>query len=284
LTIGAGNTPGLWKFPGYVDEVRISKGIAVYKSNFAVPNSPLSNVIQTASFLLPDGNPIAVLCKKVEQATTDGTGGAGFGATAVGSPRVWTYTYNGLGQRLTVTGPRGNLATGDANYAADTTSYVYYPTTVAGSYTFGDLASVTDAAGHTTTYPLYDANGRVLQSVDANGTTTSYTYAPRGWLTSRTVTPAGGVGSQVTSYAYDGVGQLKTVTQPDGEQVNYTYDNAHRLTGVTDSAGDSIGYTLDALGNRTAEQVRDPSGNLNRQITRVYDALNRLQAVTGALQ
>jgi YD repeat-containing protein len=234
--------------------------------------------------LLPDGNPIAVLCKKVEQATTDATGGAGFSATATGAPRVWTYTYNQWGQKLTATGPRGNLATSDPNYAVDTTTYAYYAATVAGSYTMGDLSSVTDAAGHVTSFPLYDANGRVLESIDPNGTTATYTYAPRGWLLTRTVTPAGASTSQLTQYGYDGVGQLKSVTNPDGTQVLYAYDNAHRLTAVTDSAGDSINYTLDAMGNRTTEQVKDPAGNLARQITRVYDALNRLQTVTGALQ
>ena len=38
------------------------------------------------------------------------------------------------------------------------------------------------------------------------------------------------------------------------------------------------------MGNRTNEQVKDPSGTLARQTTRVYDALNRLQTVTGAIQ
>jgi hypothetical protein len=31
-----------------------------------------------------------------------------------------------------------------------------------------------------------------------------------------------------------------------------------------------------------AEQVKDPAGNLQRNITRVYDGLNRVQQVTGA--
>jgi len=234
--------------------------------------------------LLPDGSPIAVLCKKVEQGTTDATGAAGFGATTSGAARIWTYTYNQWGQALTATGPRGNLASTDPDYAPDTTTYVYYPATVAGSYTMGDLASVTDAAGHVTSFPLYDANGRVLQAIDPNGTSTTYTYAPRGWLLSRTVTPPAAGTSQVTQYAYDGVGQLLAVTNPDGTQVKYSYDAAHRLTTVTDSAGDSINYTLDAMGNRTGEQVKDPVGNLARQITRVYDQLSRLQTVTGALQ
>jgi len=238
--------------------------------------------------LLPDGNPIAVLCKKVGQATTDSTGAAGFAATASGNPRVWTYTYNGYGQVLTSTGPRGNLQGTDPNYAAATTTYQYYATTDTGNtpphYQMGDLQQATDAAGHVTTYPQYDGNGRVLQQVDPNGTTTAFTYFPRGWLATRTVTPPGSSTSQVTTYAYDGVGQLRTVTQPDGSQISYTYDAAHRLTQITDSAGDSINYTLDAIGNRTQEQVKDPAGNLARQVSRVYDALNRLQTVTGALQ
>jgi hypothetical protein len=43
-----------------------------------------------------------------------------------------------------------------------------------------------------------------------------------------------------------------------------------------------VTYTLDAMGNKTGEQVKDPSGNLQRNITRVYDALNRVQQFTGA--
>jgi len=36
----------------------------------------------------------AALCSKTIQATTDTSGAAGFGATASGTPRVWTYTYS----------------------------------------------------------------------------------------------------------------------------------------------------------------------------------------------
>ena len=41
-------------------------------------------------------------------------------------------------------------------------------------------------------------------------------------------------------------------------------------------------YSLDNAGNRVGEQVKDVQGNLQRSITRVYDALNRVQQVTGA--
>jgi len=71
-------------------------------------------------------------------------------------------------------------------------------------------------------------------------------------------------------------------TLPDGTTLGYSYDAAHRLTGVTDARGNSVTYTLDNAGNKTGEQVKDPSGTLQRNVTRVYDALNRVQQVTGA--
>jgi hypothetical protein len=51
-----------------------------------------------------------------------------------------------------------------------------------------------------------------------------------------------------------------------------------------DTLGSSVSYTLDASGNRTGEEVRDPGGALQRSIARSYDALNRLQQVSGAPQ
>ena len=80
----------------------------------------------------------------------------------------------------------------------------------------------------------------------------------------------------------DNAGQLTGVVMPDATAMSYSYDAAHRLTGVTDAKGNTVSYTLDAMGNKTSEQVKDPSGNLQRNITRVYDALNRVQQVTGA--
>ncbi|MES2538380.1 MAG: DUF6531 domain-containing protein [Pseudomonadota bacterium] len=203
---------------------------------------------------------------KTVQATNDATGAEGFGAATSGAARRWTYTYNNVGQVLTAKGPRT-----DAN---DVTTYAYD--------TQGNLATVTNALGHVTTLSNHDAHGYPGRITDANGITTDMTYHPRGWLTSRTLSGAGI--TETTTYAYDGVGQLTQVNLPDASSINYTYDPAHRLTAIADSLGNRIGYTLDAMGNRTREQVIDPNGQLTRQITRVYDALNRLQQITGGTQ
>ena len=71
------------------------------------------------------------------------------------------------------------------------------------------------------------------------------------------------------------------MTQPDASHIDYAYDDAHRLVGVSDSLGNKIEYTLDNAGNKTAQKVSDPTGSLARQMSRVMDALGRVQQTTG---
>ena len=85
-------------------------------------------------------------------------------------------------------------------------------------------------------------------------------------------------------FGYDSVVQMTSVNLPDGARLAYTYDAAHRLTAINDHKGNRIDYTLDAMGNRTAEQMKDPGGVLVGNITRVIDALNRVKQLTGAGQ
>lgn len=206
-----------------------------------------------------------VLTKTI-QATTDATGAQAFSATLTGAADKWTYTYNAVGQVLTIDGPRTD--------ATDKTTYAYGAS--------GNLVTITNAAGHVTTLSNYDAHGHAGRIVDPNGIATDLTYHPRGWLASSTVTD--GAAIETTTYAYDGVGQLTSVTLPKGAKILYTYDDAHRLTAIADSLGNKITYTLDNMGNRINEQVKDPGGALARQTSRLYDALNRLQQVTGGVQ
>jgi YD repeat-containing protein len=181
------------------------------------------------------------------------------------------------------------ITKGIARYAASFTPPVQaFPNSAtaavnpnATGHSAGDLKSVTNAAGHVTQFTLYDATGRVRQMMDPRGVVTDTAYTPRGWTSSVTVTPPGGT-ARTTSYTYDNAGQMTGAALPDGTTLGYSYDAAHRLIGVTDAKGNTVTYTLDAVGNKTGEQVKDPSGNLQRNITRVYDALNRVQQVTGA--
>nr|WP_316640723.1 hypothetical protein [uncultured Roseateles sp.] len=218
-----------------------------------------------ASALLPDGKPIVVLCRQVEQATTDTNGALGFSATLQASVpnRVQQYTYNLFGQVLTAKDPLNN-----------TTTYAYHSDTTA-AHTKGDLQSITNALGQVTQFTQYNPHGQLLQQIDANGITTDYSYDLRQRLTS--VAVAG----QTTQYVYWPTGLLKRVIQPDESFVAYEYDDAHRLIAVSDNRGNRIDYTLDNAGKRTAEVVKDSGGVLSRQVTRAMDALGRVQQTTG---
>jgi YD repeat-containing protein len=218
--------------------------------------------------VLPDGKPIAALCKRVEQSTTDADGHLGFsaGLQAGVANRVSTWTYDALGQVLTAKGPRTAVN--------DTTTTAYYGDTTA-DHTLGDRYTVTNAAGEVTTFNQYDKYGNVLQSTDGNGIVTLNTYDARQRLLTRSV------GGETTTYAYDAIGQLTRITQADGSWVGYEYDDAHRQVAVTDHLGNRIDYQLDNAGSKTSERVKDPSGQLRRSMARVLDALDRLQQTSG---
>ena len=201
-----------------------------------------------------------------------------------------TYTYSsavpGLVLTKVIDGPRT-----DVN---DISTYNYYPhdatctpssatpiidpitnTSPANLGCRGQLQSMSNALNQTTTYDRYNHHGQVEQMTDANGLVTTSTYDLRQRLLTRTV------GTETTSLVYDGVGQVTQLTLPDASQLNYSYDAAHRLTDVQDSLGNKVHYTLDTEGNRTNETTTDPANVLTKTLSRSYDALNRLQQVTG---
>ena len=213
-----------------------------------------------ASALLPDGRPLAVLCKKVEQATTDVNGAAGFAAAsqAGAAALVWTWTYDAQGLVATETDPRGS-----------TTSYVHNA--------FGQLTRKTNSLGHITTY-AYNPAGLVSQINEPTGLIRRMTYTPRGWLATSTLS-AGGV-NLATAYIYTADGQIRSVALPNGHTITYNYDAARRNTGWTDNRGQSAAYTIDPAGNATEEQVRNTGGAMALQIRRNINALNRVQSET----
>ena len=182
---------------------------------------------------------------------------------ATGASRTWTTTYynSGLyGQVHTQDGPRTDVA--------DVTSYTYYNCTSGAQC--GQVQTVTDALGHTTTFNSYDANGNPLSIADPNGVVTTLTYDLRQRLKTRTV------GGELTQFSYYPTGLLQKVIQSDGSYLSYIYDAAHRLVEIDDASGDRLTYTLDAVGNHIGTQSYDPSGNLARTQTSVYNSLGLL--------
>ncbi len=192
--------------------------------------------------------------------------------TSTHATRTWTttYTYGAVPGVLVQ-----KVEDGSRTDVADVTTYDYYPADASciGGHLGcrGQLQQVTDALGHVTRLTRYNAHGQVEELIDANGLTTTLAYDARQRLTS---IDAGG---ETTTYTYDPAGQVTKVARPDGSYLVYGYDAAHRLTQIQDNLGNTVSYTLDALGNRIQEEAHDPSGQLARSQSRVYDALSRLQ-------
>ncbi len=174
--------------------------------------------------------------------------------------RNWSYSYNSLGLIETTDGPRTDVQ--------DVTTYDYDAQ--------GHLTSVTNALGHVTQLSNFDSYGNPQNLIDANGVSTSLSYTVQGWLAS--VSTAG----STTSFEHDTVGLITKVTRGDGSWLSYTWDGARRLTKITNNLGETIEYSLDAMGNRTAQRLKDASSSLTQQQTWVYDELGRLLRSVGA--
>lgn len=179
---------------------------------------------------------------------------------ATNETRSVSYTYNSVGQVLTVDGPRTDVS--------DITNYEYDAS--------GNLTKVTNALGHATFITSHDAHGKPLSVTDPNGTVTTLTYHPRGWLTSITTDGA------TTSYDYDNAGQLISVTMANGIVLNYEYDAAHRLVAIADANGNRIEYTLDNYGNRTRTEIKDTGGVIQSYAEQVFNDLGQLKQTLGA--
>jgi YD repeat-containing protein len=91
----------------------------------------------------------------------------------------------------------------------------------------GNLTSVSNSLGHTTTYASYNALGQPGRVTGPNGDITDYTYDARG----RASTEKRFVNSawQTTTYKYNAAGLLESITRPDGQKRTYVYDAARRL-------------------------------------------------------
>jgi len=171
--------------------------------------------------------------------------------------------------------------------------YDYSPSglrTAAGGDTYGydergRLTTETKANGDVINYQYDDAGNRTrVETVTSAGTkTVDYTYDAMNRVETVTEVIDGG-DDLITQYGYDEVGNLKTVTHPNGTSIVYRYDRLNRLRRVENRRPDttvfsSYDYTLGPAGNRT-RVVETVDGQPERIVDYVYDDLYRLTRET----
>ncbi|MDP3486500.1 MAG: hypothetical protein Q8S19_01025 [Bacillota bacterium] len=168
---------------------------------------------------------------------------------------VTTYTYDRLGNLLTVTDARGKTITRQYD-GLNRLATLTYPGTTRNTVTY-----------------TYNNAGQVL--TETNGSQTSFTYDARGLLTRVTYAD-----TTYNSYTYD-LGRRLTHDLASASAVasTYIYDNRNRLTDLTrtiDLVDYTLGFAYDNAGNITA--ITYPG---DTSVDQVYDELNRLMTING---
>jgi len=189
--------------------------------------------------------------------------------------RTTTYQYNGpLHQLSQIDGPRT-----DVN---DITTLEYYPDDQSEGANRARLRRVMAADGTLLRDAIgYTLTGKVEFEYRPNNVRISHIYYPgNDRLQTSTVLDLSTGKSSRTEWTYLPTGELKSITTAslatDATTLTFGYDNARRVTSITDGLGNYVEYTLDTDGNRTGESIHDSAGVLRKELTRTFDAYNRL--------
>ena len=212
------------------------------------------------------------------------------------------YTYDGAGHRLTHERPNGPASTWTYAYdSAGNLASVTDPDEHATAFGYdanNNRTRVTDANDHVTTFAYdernrlsgktypggdswnwrYDGDNNRIRSEAPNGRVaeTEFDALNRATRTTYLGAPAGEI--QSTAFAYDGNGNVRTITETSsaGTRIETRdYDDFDRLVHAVDGDNRSLHYAYDDVGNRT--RLTDPDGN---DTVWTYNALNQNTRVT----
>jgi RHS repeat-associated protein len=180
-----------------------------------------------------------------------------------------TLEYNASGALTSATDPLTHQVTVVPDAAGRPSSMTNFAGTTQFGYDGGDLVSITDARGHTSTRFL-DAGGREVSRTDAQGGVTRIEYDVFN-NPIRLIDPLQGE----TVLEYDANGNLRSVTDPRQGRTEFTYNSMDRIETRTDPLLRVQTFAYDANGN--LRQVTDRKGQITIYS---YDALNRLKMTT----
>jgi RHS repeat-associated protein len=157
------------------------------------------------------------------------------------------------------------------------------------------MNAVTDRRDDLITQNWFDANGRVVKqqladaaiwkfayTLDTNGNVTQTVVTdPRGYVRQDTYNSSGYVtqrvaNGNVTTYSWDGMGNLTSKLDAKQQLTTYAYDGLSRLTLITYADGATVSITWDA-GNRPRQIIDSVNGTLQK----TFDGLDRLTLETG---
>ncbi|MBB5407663.1 YD repeat-containing protein [Paraburkholderia sp. HC6.4b] len=209
------------------------------------------------------------------------------------------YTYNTFGEQIsTVRDIASNVQ------VRDTIDYDRLGQAIRHTSDAGGLNLITQA--------IYDAFGRVIESIDANGVLRRQDYDRNG----NVVVVTDGTGARMhmtydafrnmltrtdatgstTTWSYSEFDRAVTVTTAEGIRTTLTYNDAGQIVTLTDGRGNTTGYTYDRDGNlvsttdatgATTTQNYDHAGHLIDTVdargvhtTYSYDATGRVLSCT----
>ena len=258
----------------------------LYSYEYAVENGTYNKVTKT---VVGDSNAPSVVTTEY----TDKHGNiAKTGKIIDGVEYFDTYTYDYVGNNtgvLTAADSAKGLDSTSA-YEYNYNGQVTKTTNANNQYTtntyneFGRLVTSTDYAGTPTNY-TYDSLGRLTSQTitieNGKTSTTKYEYDAAGNII-REWNQVNAVGSSAqwnkTEYTYDSRNRLTSVKQYNGSTLasttSYTYDGVGNVLTMT-SGGKTTTYTYDRFGNVLTEKDA-----LNRTKTYTYSDLGRLESVT----